>query len=73
MSTVEEIEQAVVELPPSELARLAAWMREYDAEVWDRQMEEDSASGKLDVLFEQADQERKAGRLRDWPPAHGKT
>ena len=73
MTTVEEIEHAVTELAPSELSRLAAWMREYDAKVWDGQMEEDSASSRLDFLFEEAESERKAGKLRDWPSAHGKT
>jgi hypothetical protein len=57
MTTVEEIEHAVAELAPSELSRLTAWMREYDAKVWDGQMEDDSASGRLDFLFEEAESE----------------
>jgi len=43
--------------------------RELDAKNWDKQMEEDAASGKLDFLFSEADQERKAGKLRDWSRA----
>ena len=31
------------------------------------QMEQDAASGKLDFLFQEADEERRAGKLRDWP------
>lgn len=72
MITVEEIERAVEELPPSDVARLAAWLAEYDAKVWDKQMEEDSAAGRLDFLFEEARSERKAGKLRDWPSEQGK-
>ena len=73
MTTVEEIEHAVEELSPSDLARFAAWVREYDARVWDRQMNDDAEAGRLDFLFEEADNERKTGQLRDWPPVHGKT
>ena len=72
MKTVEEIEQEIRELPPSGVAKLSVWLAEYDAKVWDRQMEEDAASGKLDALFEEAERERKAGKLRVWPPAQNK-
>ena len=30
-------------------------------------VEQDAASGKLDFLFEEAERERAAGKLRDWP------
>ncbi len=38
-----------------------------DQAAWDKQIEADSASGKLDFLFEEAEKERAAGTLRDWP------
>ena len=47
MSRVEEIEQALAGLSAEEFRSLAEWMRERDQELWDRQMDEDSASGKL--------------------------
>jgi hypothetical protein len=62
-----EIKKAVDELTPKELAELAAFIRERDSAAWDRQIEEDAASGKLDFLFEEAEQARAAGALRDWP------
>ena len=65
-----EIKSAVRELSPKELAELAAFILKQDNAAWTRQMEEDAAGGKLDFLFEEADGERAAGRLRDWP---GKT
>jgi hypothetical protein len=47
-----EIKSAVRELPPSELAKLAAFIAdEYNA-AWDKQMDEDSASGKLSRFCE---------------------
>ena len=67
MKTIEEIEQEIQELPVPDVARLSAWLIEYDAKVWDKQMEEDSASGKLDFLFDEAAKERKAGKLHEWP------
>ena len=68
MKTVEEIEHAIQELPPSGVAKLSAWLAEYDARVWDKQMVEDAGSGRLDFLFDEADKERESGKLRDWPP-----
>jgi len=62
-----EIKSAVRDLPPKELAELAAFIAEQDNIAWDKQMDEDSASGKLDFLIEQADRAEATGELRDWP------
>jgi hypothetical protein len=62
-----EIKSAVRELSPKELAELAAFVLEQDSAAWDEQIEQDAASGKLDFLFQEADNERQAGKLRDWP------
>ena len=72
MKTVEEIEHEIQELPVPDVARLSAWLSEYDGKVWDRQMDEDAASGKLDSLFEESEKERKAGKLRIWPSPQDK-
>ena len=68
MSTVEEIERAAEQLPRSEFARLASWVSARNHELWTRQMEGDAATGRLDFLFEEAEAERNAGQLHDWPP-----
>lgn len=62
-----EIKQAVTQLPPQEVTALTAYLVELDQAAWDKQIEADSASGKLDFLFEEAEKERVAGTLRDWP------
>jgi hypothetical protein len=62
-----EIKSAVRDLSPKELAELTAFISEQDNAVWREQMEQDAASGKLDFLFQEADKERQAGKLRDWP------
>lgn len=53
-----EIEQAVKELPPHELTALTALVVKLDNDAWDKQIENDATSGKLDFLFEEAEQER---------------
>ena len=50
-----------------ERAKLAAWLARKESQEWDAQMDADSASGKLDFLFNDADAERKSGKLKDWP------
>ena len=62
-----EIKSAVRELSPKELAELTAFISEEDNAVWSDQIEQDAASGKLDFLFQEADDEREAGKLRNWP------
>jgi hypothetical protein len=67
MNTVEEIEQAAEQLAPSDFDRLALWVSTRYHELWKRQMERDATDCKLDFLFNEADVERQAGLLRDWP------
>jgi hypothetical protein len=62
-----ELKSAVRQLSPKELAELTAFISEQDNAVWSEQIEQDAASGKLDFLFREADGEREAGKLRDWP------
>jgi hypothetical protein len=64
MSSVEEIERAVSELTPDDLRRFREWFADFDAELWDRQMERDVAAGRLDVLIEEAREEYRSGRTR---------
>jgi hypothetical protein len=52
--TIEEIEKAVVQLPPDQLAQFRAWFEEFDAARFDQKIERDADSGKLDRLPEQA-------------------
>ncbi|MBI2433296.1 MAG: hypothetical protein HYV26_10530 [Candidatus Hydrogenedentes bacterium] len=58
---VKEIERAITELSPVELAELAAWIENYQAQQWDKQIEEDLEAGRLDALLKQVDKEYEAG------------
>ncbi|MDE3098321.1 MAG: hypothetical protein KGJ88_02510 [Verrucomicrobiota bacterium] len=64
MSSVAEIEQAIARLSVREFGELEQW---FDAErnrQWDRQIEADSASGALDGLLHEVEQDIAARRTR---------
>jgi hypothetical protein len=51
MTKVEEIQTAIETLSEEEYVRLRKWFTEKDWEKWDRQIEMDSKSGRLDFLI----------------------
>lgn len=51
VSTLVEIEEAVAALPVKEFRKLLRRMKEIDAEAWDRQIEGDANSGRLEAAF----------------------
>ena len=51
---VEEIESAILKLSPKELGQLAEWVLDVDEQNWDKQIERDSATGRLDFLTKEA-------------------
>ncbi len=65
MSTLEQIEAAILTLQPDEFQRLRQWFLDVDYQRWDEQIEQDVADGKLDALAEEAIAEFKAGRYRE--------
>jgi hypothetical protein len=65
MSNLQEIETAISQLSSDELTAFRAWFAEFDAEVWDRQFEEDVAAGRLNELAERALQHLREGRCTD--------
>ena len=64
MTRVEQLEQTIASLPVDEYRQICDWIIKRDWETWDRQIEADSASGKLDFLFKEAEAEKLEGRLR---------
>ena len=62
--SVTEIESAIVQLPAKEVAELMAWLQNYHDQLWDRQIEEDLAAGRLDKLLAEVDDEHRAGLAR---------
>ena len=60
-----EVESAIKQLPESEVRSLANWLQDYLDEMWDRQIEADLASGKLDRLSAQAEEDIATNNVRD--------
>jgi hypothetical protein len=69
MDRIEQIEAAIASLPADEYLRLVDWFRAREQDRWDEQMDRDSATGRLDSLFSEAEDESDRGLLRDWPPS----
>ena len=61
MTTVEDIEKAVGQLAPRELARFRAWFEAFDAVQFDAAIERDARAGKLDAHAEEALAAHRAG------------
>ena len=65
MTNRSEVESAIKQLPESEVRALANWLQDYLDEMWDRQIEADLASGKLDRLSAQAEEDIATNNVRD--------
>ena len=65
MTRIEEIESAVASLPMEEYRQFRVWFLERDWAQWDKQIEADSGSGKLNFLIKEAKEEKNRGDLRD--------
>jgi len=54
MITAEFVENAVRQLSSEELVKFRQWYAEFDADLWDAQIEADAAAGKLYALAAEA-------------------
>jgi hypothetical protein len=66
--SITEIEKAILQLSPEEFTRFREWFETYCAEVWDKQIEADAKSGRLDKLIAEADQEKRLMEQRRYEP-----
>ena len=65
MTTRLDVELAIKRLPEGEIRNLAKWLQDYLDEMWDRQIEADLASGRLDRLIAQVEEDIAANNVRD--------
>ncbi len=65
MSEVEQIEKRIEGLSLEDLAAFRAWFVEFDALVWDHQIEADSRAGRLDSLISEAIADYEDGKARE--------
>jgi hypothetical protein len=61
MSKIDDIQKAVEQLSPEELAKFREWFEEFEARLWDEQIERDAKAGKLDKLIAEARANSEAG------------
>ena len=65
MSTLAEIQQAILVLPEAEQAQLREWFSELDWKRWDKQIEADADEGRLDFLVADALEAKEDGTLQE--------
>lgn len=65
MTTLEDIEKAVTELPADQLAKFRAWFEEFEAARFDQRIERDAKAGRLDEFAERALADFRTGRVRE--------
>ena len=58
--------KAVSALSPEELAEFRRWFAEFDAAAWDRQIERDVKTGKLDARADEALRHHAAGKSTEF-------
>jgi hypothetical protein len=57
VTRLQEIEEAIAQLPREEFFQLVRHLRERHAGEWDREIEQDAQSGKLRELYERLQKE----------------
>jgi hypothetical protein len=62
--SVQELEAAITQLQPNELAELMAWLVDHHAKVWDQRIEADLDAGRLDGVLAEVERECQAGLAR---------
>jgi hypothetical protein len=65
MTKIETLEKEIQGLSPQELRAFRRWFTEFDAELWDQELERDVAAGRLDRLGDAAVAAHKRGEGRD--------
>ncbi len=66
-ASLPEIKTAIEQLSFEERAELAAWLHGWSDDEWGEQMKRDIASGKLDDVLREVEEDIKSGRVREMP------
>jgi hypothetical protein len=65
MAKIDQLKIEIEQLPEEQLAELIRWLSEKDWARWDREIEADSRSRKLDFLIHEAEDAKSKGKLSD--------
>jgi hypothetical protein len=57
--TLPEIQESVTSFSRQELRHFSRWFHEHVADEWDRQIEEDAKSGRLEALYQRVQKENR--------------
>ncbi|MCW5313491.1 hypothetical protein GTQ43_06605 [Nostoc sp. KVJ3] len=64
MNSLPEIEAAIMQLSEGEIRNLSNWLQEYLNDAWDKQIEADAKSGRLDRLIQRAKADIEANQVQ---------
>lgn len=62
---IEQLQMEIETLSAEDFARLRRWFADKDWGIWDQQIEQDIAVGKLDFLIEEAMAAKRQGTLQE--------
>ena len=65
MTSIAEIQEAILSLPSEEYVQLRQWFTELDWETWDREIEADLEAGRLDSLIAEAVEAKENSTLQE--------
>jgi len=63
---IEALEKEIESLTPDEMVEFRTWFMEYISEMWDRKIEDDIETGKLDDLAEEAMVSHRQGKSNEF-------
>jgi len=66
MGKIEDIEEAVEQLSPEDLAKFRAWFEEFEERRFDEGIARDAEAGKLDKLMAEARANHEAGQREEF-------
>lgn len=66
MTRIEQLKADITSLSETEYAQFRRWFLEHDWNHWDREIEADAKSGKLDFLLQEATEAKQNDQLRDF-------
>jgi hypothetical protein len=64
MINTQELKQTISKLSSEELLQFSEWFEEFMADQWDKKIEADILSGRLDAVGKNADNDFIAGRAK---------
>jgi hypothetical protein len=65
MSKMDDLKAEIERLPREEFAEIYRWLSEKDWERWDKEIEADSQTGRINFLEREAEEEKAKGTLKD--------